>query len=327
MAIKPHRIASAGFWRGYLITMRPYLLFVSGATGLLGLAMAPEVSPARLWAAFSVFFLSYGVGQALTDVFQTDCDAISAPYRPLVRGEITKKQVLGVSAAAGLLITLVLAALSLWTLLLCVAAWSGLATYTWAKRRWWAGPAWNSAVVAIIPPAALLATGTDLGRALGSPLVVPGTLSAFFSYAVFVILGYFKDVEADRATGYVTLPVRFGRGVSVVISALCAVASVASSSWMLARGGVLRAPDAAGHAAGLLAWAGGALALLAAHVVIRRATVDAEAHPGIALCVRGYVVMHFGACAALRPALAPLAVLMLVLFEIALATRPSASQI
>lgn len=327
VARRPFEITSLGFWRAYLVTMRPYLLFVSGATGLLGLAMAPDVSSARLWATFSVFFLSYGVGQALTDVFQTDCDAISAPYRPLVRGEITKKQVLGVSAAASLFITVVLAVLSLWTFLLCVAGWTGLATYSWAKRKWWAGPAWNSAVVALIPPAALLATGVALGKALGNPLVLPGTTSVFFSYAVFVILGYFKDVSADRATGYVTLPVRFGRGVSVVVSAVCAAASVMASAWMLARGGGLRAPDGALRAVGLVAWVVGALSLLGAHVVIRKVASDEEAHPGIALSVRGYVYMHFGACAALRPELGPLVLLMVALFEVALATRPSASQI
>ena len=37
------------------------------------------------------FFVSYGFGQALTDCFQTDTDALSAPYRPLVRGLVEEE--------------------------------------------------------------------------------------------------------------------------------------------------------------------------------------------------------------------------------------------
>ena len=36
--------------------------------------------------------------------------------------------------------------------------------------------------------------------------------ATFFGYANFVLAGYFKDIEADRATGYRTFPVVFGRG-------------------------------------------------------------------------------------------------------------------
>ena len=87
MATTPYRVTAAGFWRAYAITLRPYLFFVSGAAGLVGLAMT-DLPPLAFGAAFLAFFLSYGLGQALTDVFQRDTDALSSPYRPLVRGEI-----------------------------------------------------------------------------------------------------------------------------------------------------------------------------------------------------------------------------------------------
>src|SRR3569832_104450 len=88
-------ICSLGFLRSILITMRPYLLFVSGVAGCAGLALSPgEISIGKYLFAFIAFFLGYGFGQALTDVFQTDTDSISSPYRPLVRGIISKRSVL-----------------------------------------------------------------------------------------------------------------------------------------------------------------------------------------------------------------------------------------
>jgi len=95
MATSTHRLSSVGFWRAYAITLRPYLFFVSGAAGLVGLALTRLPAPPFL-AAFAAFFFSYGLGQALTDVFQRDTDALSAPYRPLVRGELAPGPVLAV---------------------------------------------------------------------------------------------------------------------------------------------------------------------------------------------------------------------------------------
>ena len=73
------------FWRHYWTTLRPYLFFVSGISGLVGMALFPDLSGPRLALGFAALFISYGLGQAVTDVFQTDTDSISAPYRPLVR--------------------------------------------------------------------------------------------------------------------------------------------------------------------------------------------------------------------------------------------------
>jgi len=43
-------------------------------------------------------------------------------------------------------------------------------------------------------------------------------VAVFFGYSNFVLVGYFKDIEADEQTGYNTLPVVFGRKTSAMIS-------------------------------------------------------------------------------------------------------------
>jgi geranylgeranylglycerol-phosphate geranylgeranyltransferase len=311
-------VASRGFWSGYAVTLRPYLCFVSGAAGLVGLALT-SLAPAPLAAAFAAFFLSYGLGQALTDVFQRDTDALSAPYRPLVRGEIAPGAVLAVSLAGLAACSAVFFALDARTLLLAAAAVIGLATYTPLKRRWWGGPAWNAWIMALLPAIGVLCGGP--GPLAAAPLAAACT-SVFFTYAVFVLLGYLKDVEADRATGYLTLPVRFGRPTTVAVSAACAVIGlVASSALVLA---IVPSPS---WALGLALWATGAVELVLAHERSARARTDAEAYPGIAFAVRGFVALHLGEAALLRPSLALPALALTLLLEAALAARPCREQV
>lgn len=302
-------ILSFGFARAYWVTLRPYLCFVSGATGLVGLALTSLSAP-RLFVAGLVFFLAYGLGQALTDVTQLDTDSISAPYRPMVQGLIRPRDVLVVSLAGLGACALVLVLFNPAMALFALVPILGLATYTPMKRRVWAGPIWNSWIVATLP---LLGAGAG-GRGL-DPRLWSAMATTFFAYATFVLLGYLKDVAADRKTGYETLPVRFGRRSTVAVSFLCAVSAI-----------VLSWPRAFAWAGGIV-WALGAVMLVAGHARAWRITTDRGAHPAIALGLRGYVALHLGEAILLKPALLVLGIAMLVGFELALGRRPSREQI
>jgi 4-hydroxybenzoate polyprenyltransferase len=319
LAARPSEIR---FWGAFLVTMRPYLLPVSGAAGLVGLAIAPPESLVTGAFAFAALFLSYGLGQALTDVFQTDTDARSAPYRPLVRGLVEKADVFVVSLAGLLACGLALAVANPWNLLLALLAVLGLLAYSPLKRRFWAGPPCNSAVVALLPAMGLLCGERSLVRAVGNPLLLPAMASAYFSYAVFVLLGYLKDVEADRATGYVTFPVRFGRRATVAVSLLHALAAIAASLLLVARGGAASASLPI-----LSLWGAGAAGLLACHALAWRVRRDADANPAVAGSVLSFVALHLGEAAFLRPAFESLAPPVIAFVVLALLARPCQAQV
>lgn len=322
----PAAPTTAAFWRGYWLTLRPYLFFVSGASGLLGLALAPGLEWGALVAAFLALFFSYGLGQAVTDVFQTDTDSISAPYRPLVRGEIAPAPVLVISLIGLGLCAAVLAVLNPLTLALSALAVAGLLTYTAFKRRWWAGPLWNAWIVALLPVMGFLCGGAALGAALGSRPLHAAMLSVFFSYAVFVLLGYFKDISADRAAGYRTLPVVAGWRLSVWVSSAFALAATAAGIWLLLQTGIATGISPA-KAVGLAFWAGGVFMLARAHVLMLRLHEEDEAHRAIGPAVQGHVLLHLGLAATVRPELLLPALAAYVLFRTALAARPETTQI
>jgi 4-hydroxybenzoate polyprenyltransferase len=309
--------ANGRFWRGYVTTLRPYLMFGSGAAGLVGLALA-DMPAWRLLLGGVVLFVVYGLGQALTDVFQTDTDRLSAPERPLVRGTIRRDAVLAASLGGLGACALIIAWLNPWTLIPSAAGIVLLATYTPMKRRWWAGPPWNAAVVALLPLLGRLCAGGTLVTVLAERPVRLAMGSAFGTYAVFVVLGYLKDVEADRATGYATIAVRFGRRAAVAAGALCASFGLACS-WVLVAPGV---PDASS-----LLWYAGAGAIVAAHALLWSNARDEEAWPGVVASVIGFVALHLGEVAMLRPAWLPATVALLVLAVTALWLRPNRRQI
>ena len=316
---------AAGFVHAYLITMRPYLLFVSGAAGLVGLSFVPNPDPVRVSLAFAALFLSYGFGQALTDCFQTDTDAISAPYRPLVRGDLTKRQVFVTSLVGLAGAVVVLAALNPVIVLLGAAAVVGLLTYTFFKRRWWGGPAWNSWIVALLPlmgrwvdrsvdPAALIRPVGPLG-----PAFTIAVGAVFFGYANFVVMGYFKDISADRQTGYNTLPVALGWQPA---------ASVGDATALVA----------AALAARSIAWIGAnvwSVAMLAAgigaHVfaqaAMHRTNDERATGTPIANSVRAFVLYCLAVTVANRPGWLPLLILFYAAFELSLRLRPERGQV
>jgi 4-hydroxybenzoate polyprenyltransferase len=318
-------LRSVRFWADYWMTLRPYLFFVSGSAGLLGLALAPEVPTIAFAAAFFALFVSYGLGQALTDVFQMDTDALSSPYRPLVRGDIGREQVLLVSLGGLFCCAIILAVLNPATLPLSVLAVVGLITYTPFKRRWWGGPFWNSWIMALLPAIGFACGGASLLVIWGNRPLIIATGSVFFSYAVFVLLGYFKDISADRATGYLTLPVVAGWRVAIWTSLAFALAAVGLGALFLLE--TLQWLDSPAAPGGALAWLWGSGLLLYAHLRMARLSDEADAHKAIGPAVRGFVLMHLGLAAAASPGLLPLVIVLYALFLLVLAGRPDRSQL
>ncbi len=320
-----YRLLSWGFLKSYIVTMRPYLLFVSGAAGLVGLAFIDGPPLWRVALAFVPLFFSYGLGQALTDCFQTDTDAISAPYRPLVRGVVSKTQVFWVSLVGLTIVVLILAYLNLWILPLGFLAVIGLLTYTYFKRRWWGGPPWNAWIVAILPMMGRL-VDSDYGLGelvrfgdLRTPAFCLSVIAIFAGYANFVVMGYFKDISADRETGYRTFPVVFGWRANAIYGDVTALVVAGLAAWVVALTG-----------GGFLAWtflAAGIALQLHAQVSVHRTRDEHAVGTPIANGVRALILFCLAIVLALKPGWFGFAGIFYVAFELVLRLRPERGQV
>jgi len=217
------------FWRAFLIHMRPYLLFVSGIAGLSGMSVAnkQDIKPGVFLMAFIPFFLGYGFGQALTDCFQIDTDTISAPYRPLVKKEVSPKSVGIVSIAGLVLISISVIYLNYYNIIWGILSVTGLVTYTYFKKNiWYAGPFYNGWIVMLLPIMGYMAvSATDLSGLLNRNILLLALLT-LFAYANFVLIGYLKDISADKATQYRTFPVVFGWNKTIIIGYIFVIVSI-----------------------------------------------------------------------------------------------------
>jgi 4-hydroxybenzoate polyprenyltransferase len=323
----PAGVLSLNFWRSYVITMRPYLLFVSGITGIVGMSQAPDMPLLDTALLASAFFLSYGLGQALTDCFQTDTDSLSSPYRPMVQGKVRRRDVLAVSLiglAAGGTGLVLYNSVNLPLVLLGIA---GLATYTPFKRRWWSGPFYNAWIVAVL---CLIGYTSAIGAAgvpfAWSPALVATLFAVLFGYANFVLAGYFKDISADRATGYRTLPVVFGLRASSIVSDLFALLT------LVACGAALYYTfDGAGpgveHVPALLFAGVGATSAVLAQMRLHRVRSEAEAHGAIGLVVHAYILLLSAIVAAQEPWWSVATAIIYAGFVVVMALRPMREQI
>lgn len=325
-------ILSASFWKAYWITMRPYLIFVSGAAALVGLAFIREPKIHRLVLGFIPLFFSYGLGQALTDCFQMDTDALSSPYRPLVKGIVSPKQVLGVSLAFLAVAVLIMGYLNPVILIFGILAVVGLLTYTILKRTWWGGPPWNSWIVALLPIMGRLVDRDfrvgSLVR-LGDPYSLSfflAVLAIFFGYANFVVMGYFKDISADRKTRYKTFPVVFGWLPAAVYSDITALLAAFFTGW------TILSIDKSGSLNFFTVFAFpffiiGVAINLYAQIKIHLTRDENKTHGPIANVVRAFVLYCVAIVLALKGDWVIFVVIFYLLFELTLKFRPEKTQV
>ncbi len=319
-------IWSAAFWKAFWSTMRPYLIFVSGAAGLVGLAFIEDPRIFRIVLAFIPLLLSYGLGQALTDCFQMDTDALSSPYRPLIRGIISRRQVLSVSLTGLTLAILILTYLNPLILAFGILAVMGLLTYTTLKRTWWGGPLWNSWIVALLPVMGRLVDREYRAKQIISSgdshslTFLLAVLAIFFGYANFVVMGYFKDISADRKTGYRTFPVVFGWKAAAVYSDFTAISAAFLTGWVL-------------YSAGNLNFFGVAIFVVAlvinayAQIKIHRTREENKAHGPIANVVRSFILYCAAIIVTLKIDWVVFFAVFYLLFELTLKLRPEKAQV
>lgn len=309
------------FYPAYWVHMRPYLLYVSGAAGWAGMAISSATHSTAFYLLFFIpFFMGYGFAQALTDCFQVDTDRLSAPYRPLSKGIVTPRSV-GAMSLIGLLgIGIILVYCNLQNLGLAVVSVAGLASYSYVKRHFWfLGPFYNAWIVALLPVMGFLGMDATLGLVdLTSPIFWAVVFLTFFSYTNFVLIGYLKDISADRTTGYRTFPVVFGWNASVWVGDIVLIIS-AVLCFGLAMG------DFWGMLVASLGTAVAVAGQLYAHLT--RDKTEANAHFPIAATVRSLILWHGAVVIAYRPEWRWAFLAFYVLFEATLWIRPAKEQI
>ena len=271
---------------------------------------------------FIAAFLSYGFGQALTDCFQIDTDSLSSPYRPLTQGLVSRFSFIIISVLGLVSCVSVFAVYNPSNLILGIVAGIGLATYTYFKRKWWAGPFYNAWIVAVLFFMAYL-SGTSEHITFNLNLLL-ASIVVFFGYANFVLAGYFKDISADKATGYFTFPVIFGRRLAVFISDIFACFALVPAIVILINS---NDTEVFLNVLIILFFFFGVLFSLLAQLKLHKIKNDADAFRPIELVVHSYILTLSGITLTEKPSWFLLLFLFYIAFVLVLNFRPLKNQI
>jgi len=301
--------------------MRPYLLFISGIAGLAGMVLGNPLTEINTlhFLAFLSFFLSYGFGQALTDCYQVDTDKISSAYRPLSQGIIRVADVKKISTLGLVLCVVFLLLPNFRNVLLGILSILGLWSYSKVKRKfWYLGPIHNALIVALLPIMGFLVTSQGSFKELFDSMLFWLIILNFFAYANFVLIGYLKDITADRMTGYKTFPVVQGWNktiyVGIVISIIASLSAAILIDWSVYS---------------LIPYIMAVLFVIIGHIHSLKTNNKSEenARLPIEMTVRCFILWNIAVIISFRPELTLALVLYYCLFESILYFRPDSSQI
>ena len=138
-------------------------------------------------------------------------------------------------------------------------------------------------------------------------------------YANFVVMGYFKDISADRETGYRTFPVAFGWRANAFYGDITALVAAVLTAWVVVLVGwnVLAVLTLA-----LAVWL-----QLGAQLAVHRTRDEHAVGKPIADGVRALVLYCLAIVLALRMDWALFAVVFYGAFELVLKARPERGQV
>ena len=194
----------------YLKSMRPYLFFISGMAGCMGVAFCGEkISIWRAVIVLFVVFVGWGVNQVINDLLGLNEDRINAPHRPLVTGSLPISSAVILSVLFFILgagITLVLNAQAL---VLYFLAFALNIVYEYSKRVPFLG---NIIFGLLLTPClyygAMCLNGKGIEIIADSKLAVLALGIVLINITV-AFYTYFKDYLGDRETGTKTIVVKF----------------------------------------------------------------------------------------------------------------------
>jgi 4-hydroxybenzoate polyprenyltransferase len=219
-----------------------------------------------------------------------------------------------------MLISLSIIYLNPYNILWCVLTVLGLATYTYVKKNFWfAGPFYNGWIVMLLPLVGFMAISGRNYSVLHDLRIWLLCGLTLFSYANFVLIGYLKDITADRETGYMTFPVKYGWNATVWAGDGFVMAGMVFCYLLIGEG----------HWIPVVGWIAGSLVAVSgqmtAHLI--KDKVESNASYPIVATVRAFILWHIAVTVHFRPEWTLFGVFFYLAFEIILALRPEKEQI
>jgi geranylgeranylglycerol-phosphate geranylgeranyltransferase len=210
---------------GLFTLTRPLNAVTAGLAAIVAYLIATgTVMPAAL-LLFSVVTLVTAAGNVINDYFDVEIDRVNRPDRPIPSGQV------GLPAARAYAVTLFLAGILVcfFTNALCIAiaVFNSLLLIGYAARLK-RTPLFGNITVSYLA-ASMFLFGGALGGLPELLHVMPFAVMTFFAMLARELVKDGEDVEGDKVSGAVTIPIRYGMKATMLLALVCALLGIVVS--------------------------------------------------------------------------------------------------
>ena len=220
---------------GLFIITRPLNSVTAGLAAIVAYLIATGTVMSRTLLLFAVVTLITAAGNVINDYFDVEIDRVNRPDRPIPSGQVS------LPAARAYAITLFLAGIlvCLFTNDLCIAiaVFNSLLLIAYAARLK-RTPLFGNITVSYLA-ASMFLFGGALEGLPGLLHVIPFAVMTFFAMLARELVKDGEDVEGDRASGAVTIPIRYGMKATMLLALFCARPGDCSKSGPVPAVGIL----------------------------------------------------------------------------------------
>jgi geranylgeranylglycerol-phosphate geranylgeranyltransferase len=218
---------------GLLTITRPVNSVAAGLAAIVAYLIATgTIIPAAL-LLFAVVTLVTAAGNVINDYFDVEIDRVNRPDRPIPSGQVR------LPAARAYAVTLFLAGIlvCIFTNELCIAiaVFNSLLLIGYAARMK-RMPLFGNIAVSYLAASMFLFGGAFDGIP-GLFHVMPFAVMTFFAMLARELVKDAEDVDGDKVSGAVTIPIRYGIKVTVLLALACAILGVITSLCLYPRWG------------------------------------------------------------------------------------------
>jgi geranylgeranylglycerol-phosphate geranylgeranyltransferase len=210
---------------GYCRIIRPVNAIAAGLAAVVAYLIATGTLIPAVLLLFVVVTLITAAGNIINDYFDVEIDRVNRPDRPIPSGQVS------LPAARAFSVTLFLAGIfvCLFTNELCIA----IAVFNtvllvgyaaWLKRT----PLLGNLAVSFLAGCMFLFGGA-LNGLPGLQHVLTFAGMTFFAMLARELIKDAEDVEGDNASGAVTIPIRYGIRLTVLLALSCTILAAVTS--------------------------------------------------------------------------------------------------
>ena len=210
---------------GLLTIIRPVNAIAAGLAAIVAYLIATGTVIPGVLLLFVVVTLITAAGNVINDYFDAEIDLVNRPDRPIPSGQVSLPAAR--AYAVVLFFTGILVCFFTNELCIAIAVFNSILLIAYAARLK-RTPLFGNIAVSFLA-ASMFLFGGALNGLPGFFHVMPFTVMTFFAMLARELVKDGEDVEGDKASGAVTIPIRYGIKATMILALFCAVLGVVAS--------------------------------------------------------------------------------------------------